>query len=153
MADTTGKSQKGAKDAAETTTPAESQAVEKAVQDASKASKEAKTYTADEFNDINDQLATSNSQFAELQIKYDDISSVVNEKNERIAELESALESANKAVQSLSDKENIPAVKEKSVIVAIKDGIEREFPLLAWKNMPKDKGGWKQKVEAPKEAK
>ncbi|WP_313418819.1 hypothetical protein [Sphingobacterium multivorum] len=40
----------------------------------------------------------------------------------------------------------------KDEIVAFKNGIERNFPRLAWESLPADKGGWRIKVETPKEA-
>jgi len=69
---------------------------------------------------------------------------VILNQQKHISDLESKLE-----IKQDASKEALPT---KSVVVAVKNGVEREFPLMAWNNMPKDKGGWKQKVETPKEA-
>ncbi|WP_343320220.1 hypothetical protein [Sphingobacterium multivorum] len=42
--------------------------------------------------------------------------------------------------------------EEKDEVIAVKNGLERHFPRMAWDSLPADKGGWKIKVETPKEA-
>ncbi len=42
--------------------------------------------------------------------------------------------------------------EDKDEVLAVKNGLERRFPRMAWDSLPADKGGWKIKVETPKEA-
>lgn len=75
-----------------------------------------------------------------------DLNRLLESKNTDIYSLEKRLEVVTKP--SESDLEEVS----KDEIVAVKNGVERNFPRLAWESLPADKGGWKIKVETPKEA-
>ncbi|WP_437918579.1 hypothetical protein [Sphingobacterium sp. LRF_L2] len=101
-----------------------------------------------EFNSLKEDYDTLLQEKEVLQESFDTVSKLNENKSGVITTLEAKIEEFKKSESTV-----VPEKKTTAVVTAVKDGIEREFPVLAWNNMPKGKGGWKQKVGAPKEAK
>ncbi|GGH24695.1 hypothetical protein FAZ19_16245 [Sphingobacterium alkalisoli] len=99
-----------------------------------------------------------------LEEAIDDANEVIKVKDETIASLQdevkhygildeskaTIIEGLEQKLESASSLSKSPGLT-KDVVMAVKNGIEREFPKLAWDSL-KDKQGWKIKVETPKEA-
>ena len=81
---------------------------------------------------------------------------VVENKDSVIRKLEETIENSKTVIAEFEngflDKVAANASIQKDEVVAVKGDLERSFPRLAWESLPKDKSGWHNKVETPKEA-
>ncbi len=99
-------------------------------------------------------LDTPNPQLASLQAEFDEMKAKLEDVQTENAQLKSEKQvlEAKLEEERIKAEESKVVVETKDVIIAVKNGQEREFPVMAWKNMPKGKNGWQIKVKTPKEA-
>ena len=117
------------------------------------ADKTAKKQESTETKDVKDVKEVKAIKEEETQKKTDttEDKDLQEENNQLKAELD-ALKAKLEASKEPEPKKEVKR-KGNSGVWAVKGGIRRFFPLLAWKNMPRNKGGWKEEVKAPAEAK
>lgn len=120
------------------------------------AEKAVKKKESTETKDIKDVQEVKAAKEEETPKKTDTPTATVEDKDlqKENDKLKAELDAIKAKLETDKEPEPKKEVKEKESkgVWAVKGGIRRFFPLLAWRNMPRNKGGWKEEVKAPAEA-